>query len=1046
MGDQIKEQSKLNYENLLHGFRVFLLAALSVIIFYPPYLQGLFFEKHVLPTAIFVFSVFILFCIYQWLKKDKIVLKTPMDYAAVGFIIVYVLSIFVAVHTRSAIIELLKYCMYFAVFYMVSEFSDSLKTKFLVLWTIVLSAAGVSIIGLDSAIGGNLVGMLNKVFNTFGVQGDMFFGLFVWNRINSTLQYANAMASYAMAVFFVAVGLQLASNKLWTKLASGVLAYILFLTFMLTQSRGAQILLPIVFIFYLLISPKGKRIITAVHVLLLAIPAAIVSFLVTPYLSEAAFSGKALGVMIAGLILSAVLSMAVKYISDILQKINWKGYVAVAVVVLVVLSVGVSYMMRADVPLELSHQSGEANGSKQVSRDVALTPGKEYLLTYEAKTDMQEEKPYIYSVRITSKNRQNILFGGSTSVEYQTFKDITDNGQASVKFVIPDDSNLVSITFLNYYTGTQVTLDNAKIVDPNSGDTVEKVLLKNKYNLETVITRLNNIRYDRNGLTRLVYYLDGFKIFKDQWLLGGGGGAWEYLYRQYQSFNYPSTQAHNYPLQLGIETGIFGILILLLLVVSLLYVYKLYYKKHNAMSNSKDIDVQDGMPNRLLIASVAASIAALFMHSIIDFDFSEAAILLLFWQLIAIFSGEVKRTMTFAEMVPFNRKKAATANKYARLDRNGTNTGTAVCIVLTVVVLIFASKFLKASMHAQNGFDALQENKIEEAINSMNKAIDTDKHNEQYVMGYTPVTSRPDIKTGLADLLLMKNTSLQTREQSGEQITQTELSLFQKQFGGLNTHIQRIESKAKNNLTLTSNLANFYFNLGQADKGLEYLNKGTSLFPLEPSIWHSKVSINYQIMKQYFNNEEYPIAEKYLLNALGVVEEASTANQRNMNPFVLNQETIGLLQTMQYMKDNWDDIGALMDVNEIVHYTIPYMDVNGDGVPDQWKSSDTDLVGMRIVDGGIRIDTDGGGYIYTQNPLKLEMGERYSVEVKVDGSVGDLAFEVVGLIKKAAFVGQEGGWYRAEFLVENEPSKNGNQLRVYVETGCLVEGVVVKEE
>src|SRR5690606_38999790 len=105
--------------------------------------------------------------------------KTPIDYIALAFVIVYFFSIFVAVHTRSAIIELLKYSMYFAVFYMITEIAENKKTKLIFLWTIIASAVGVSIIGLDSAIGGNFVSVLNKVFNKLGVQGDMFFGLFV---------------------------------------------------------------------------------------------------------------------------------------------------------------------------------------------------------------------------------------------------------------------------------------------------------------------------------------------------------------------------------------------------------------------------------------------------------------------------------------------------------------------------------------------------------------------------------------------------------------------------------------------------------------------------------------------------------------------------------------------------------------------------------------------------------------------------------------------------------------------------------------------------
>ena len=47
---------------------------------------------------------------------------------------------------------------------MVSEMADSQKVKHLFLWTIVASSLGVSIIGLDSAMGWQICSLLNKFF------------------------------------------------------------------------------------------------------------------------------------------------------------------------------------------------------------------------------------------------------------------------------------------------------------------------------------------------------------------------------------------------------------------------------------------------------------------------------------------------------------------------------------------------------------------------------------------------------------------------------------------------------------------------------------------------------------------------------------------------------------------------------------------------------------------------------------------------------------------------------------------------------------------
>jgi hypothetical protein len=84
MGKQKRKLKVIKNDEQLNKMKSILIAALAIIIFYPPYLQGLFFEKHILPTGIFVFSVFIAFLVYKWLRKDFAFLKTPIEYIALA--------------------------------------------------------------------------------------------------------------------------------------------------------------------------------------------------------------------------------------------------------------------------------------------------------------------------------------------------------------------------------------------------------------------------------------------------------------------------------------------------------------------------------------------------------------------------------------------------------------------------------------------------------------------------------------------------------------------------------------------------------------------------------------------------------------------------------------------------------------------------------------------------------------------------------------------------------------------------------------------------
>lgn len=1045
MGKNLSKKSSMPlYEKniqIISGMKILIIVALATVIFYPPYLQGLFFEKNIIPTSIFVFSLFIVFCIYKWAKNDYTMFKTPINYISLAFVVIYLISITVAVHTRSAIIELIKYCMYFAVFCMITDVAESKKTKLIFLWIITASAVGVSIIGLDSANGGNLVDILKKLFNSLGYQGNMFFGLFVENRINSTLQYPNALGSYVMAVYFVVIGLILSSKKRWIKVFGGICAYTLFLTLMLTVSRGAQLLFPVVLVIFIITSPKGHRINAAVHAVFLAVPAVCVTLVIGKYLSESVFSINVLLIMVIGSFFTALLSMLASKIGYMLQKINWKVYLLCFFLLIIILVVGINIIFNSSVPIQLSHDISEPDSLKLVSREIALTPGNDYTLSFTAEANMQEDKPYIYNVRISSKNKHDILFYGDTELVFQTYRD-SSKQENLINFNVPDDSKIIRISFYNYYTGTSVTLNSVKIIDPRTSQTIREVRLKNKYGLDSVIEKFNNLLYDRSGLIRIIYYEDGMKIFSKKWFIGAGGGAWEYLYRQYQSYNYHSTQAHNYPLQLGIETGILGLLALVILIATLIQCYLKYYLKNS----TKDIfiDSDKDVSSGYLYASIITAIASLFLHSIIDFDFSEASMLLLFWQLIAILSNEFKNKLTFNEMLPFSKKfllkkKVLRGNGYGK-------TCIVISAVIAIVLLVFTVNIFQASSYAKKALNYLMQDNVDEAINSIIKAIEKDKYNERYVIGYNPVATRPDIKSGLADLLLIKSDSINRREQNGEKITQTELAQFQCQFALLNNYMKQIEKKADNNLYLSSNLASFNFSMGQIEKGIMFLNNSIKLFPFEPSIWKAKVNLYYQLVAQYFNAEDYDNTRKNLDIGLNIIYEAAMTNRENINPFTFDGDTINKLQMMQFINDYLNKKEDLSRLNEIVHYTIPYMDLNLDYVPDQWQSDNTELISLTTGKEALTIKATGGSFIYTKYPLRLEKDGTYFIFIELDRNIDSLSFEVTGITEKAILHTNEQNQYIGKFKVEKEPNENGNQLKLYLASDCKIKSILVYAE
>jgi O-antigen ligase len=95
-------------------------------------------------------------------------------------------------------------------------------------------------------------------------------------------------------------------------------------------------------------------------------------------------------------------------------------------------------------------------------------------------------------------------------------------------------------------------------------------------------------------------------------LWGSGGNAWKYLYQKHQSYGYWSSQAHNYPLQLTIDVGLLGLLIFLL-IITLTFITFI-----------KNIKYQINRYYFIIFILI-------LIHSIIDFDLSLSAIMLLLW-------------------------------------------------------------------------------------------------------------------------------------------------------------------------------------------------------------------------------------------------------------------------------------------------------------------------------------------------------------------------------------------------------------------------------
>jgi tetratricopeptide (TPR) repeat protein len=128
-----------------------------------------------------------------------------------------------------------------------------------------------------------------------------------------------------------------------------------------------------------------------------------------------------------------------------------------------------------------------------------------------------------------------------------------------------------------------------------------------------------------NANDRLVFTKDAVDIFIDNFLFGAGGGAWQDIYFKYQSFPYSSTEAHNFYVQLAVETGIIGIAVLSGILFLLC---KSFVKAMKADRYGYHIPAYFGI---LMILG----------HALLDFDLSLAAPMFLLMTLMGIINGAV---------------------------------------------------------------------------------------------------------------------------------------------------------------------------------------------------------------------------------------------------------------------------------------------------------------------------------------------------------------------------------------------------------------------
>lgn len=200
---------------------------------------------------------------------------------------------------------------------------------------------------------------------------------------------------------------------------------------------------------------------------------------------------------------------------------------------------------------------------------------------------------------------------------------------------------------------------------------------------------------------RFMIWKDALKAAGEAPILGYGGDSWRVIFTQFQSYPYQTNNLHNGYLEWLIGAGLIGLIIFF--VVMAYFIIKVKKTK------------------KLL---VLAPLAVIFLHSLIDFNFSYGTVwLLIFW------------------MLAFGVKQEDTQHKL--VEKYEWVLSLAMCALL-IVPSFFAFRFIQANQYYEN---AVQTNNLTEQLVYLETAVEYDPYDIQKLQGLGQTYSQLYLQT-----------------------------------------------------------------------------------------------------------------------------------------------------------------------------------------------------------------------------------------------------------------------------------------------------------
>jgi len=890
---------------------------LIILLLYPPYFRGMFFDKEFLPTHIYSGILFLLYIIYKTkVLKEYLVFNSPMDYAAVALVVAYFLSIFVAVNIRSAIGELLKYINYFIAFYLVSDFVRSEEDRKAILWTMVISAFGVAFIGIGAAAG------------TFTYNGAI-----VGNRISSTLQYPNTLAAYLTAAFMLSTSLWATAHNRVQKAVLAFINYTLFLCFLFTLSRGAWLLFPVFYLILVVGMPGQYRL----KVLGYSFQSFIIAVMASPGFGMAISANEKSKVWlwyIVGVILSISLFYIIEKISQRFAfHIKPKVVLSVFIVVILLGGIGAYTALTTEAPLIISHGEDEEESLKTSWYPIQdVKPETEYTLkvSLSAKPG-KEEGQWGAGVLINSYDEA----GNSVRIVNEYIDEEINEEIREITFTTRPDTVRLNIGFTNRFPNTHATFYTAEIYETNNISSAQRITLAYKYIPEAISRRLSSFSVEDSSVaSRFTFYSDALKIIQNYPIIGTGGGGWKAIYKAYQSYEYYTTEVHNFFLQLWVETGTVGILALAALcITAFITVYK---------TMVSDLDITA----KVFTWGALSALVTLLGHSGMDFNLSLGAVALYLWQLLGI----VKSSAITIQVEQYKTKAV-----WPVLTLGGT-----IC-----AFVIFSFILYQGYTYGQKAVKSVEEQDLIKAREYFEKAAKYDPYTASFKADLAQLDYFIALQTENDDLL---------QKSEDMRVTATNLDPY--------------------NPKLKTQLAAYYLEHGKLDEGISLLEQTTEINPFNIANWENLADAYYKTAVVCIRQEQKNKALDLLNKSQEIFDKISEHNSKVPKSARKKLEVTNELMLYVYksklLAENMDDDRYYRKLDKLVFASDFTVDTDNDGVPDLWRISNSKDGILEIhIEEAAEITNKGEGpsYLITKQDISLRPQTSYTLNLVASGDI-----------------------------------------------------------